>query len=98
MDFGGHRVDRFYHVIVPSDERMLALAEELGLTDELTFSPVGVGFFVDGKMHPFNGLGDFVRFPPLSPLGRARLAWFVAQCQLRARLRRRSSTCRSSAG
>ena len=23
MDFGGHRVDRFYHVIVPSDERMI---------------------------------------------------------------------------
>ena len=52
------------------------------------FSPVGVGFFVDGEMHPFNGLGDFARFPPLSPLGRARLAWFVAQCQLRTRLRR----------
>jgi protoporphyrinogen oxidase len=83
MDFDGHRVDRFYHVIVPSDERMLALAEELGLTDEITFSPVGVGFFADGQMHPFNGLGDFARFPVLSPLGRARLAWFVLQCQLR---------------
>jgi protoporphyrinogen oxidase len=83
FDFGGHRIDRFYHVIVPSDERMLALVDELDLRDELSFSPVGVGFFVDGKMHPFNGLGDFARFPPLSPLGRARLAWFVAQCQLR---------------
>jgi protoporphyrinogen oxidase len=83
FDFGGHRVDRFYHVIVPSDERMLGLVDELGLQDELTFSPVGVGFFVDDKMYPFNGLGDFARFPPLSPLGRARLAWFVAQCQLR---------------
>jgi protoporphyrinogen oxidase len=83
FDFSGHRVDRFYHVIVPSDERMLGLVDELGLQDELSFSPVGVGFFVDGKMYPFNGVGDFARFPPLSPLGRARLAWFVAQCQLR---------------
>ncbi|HUN79469.1 MAG TPA: FAD-dependent oxidoreductase [Solirubrobacteraceae bacterium] len=83
FDFGGHRVDRFYHVIVPSDERMIALAGELGLEDQLSFSPVGVGFFVDGNMHPFNGMGDFLRFPPLSPLGRARLAWFVLQCQLR---------------
>jgi protoporphyrinogen oxidase len=83
FDFSGHRVDRFYHVIVPSDERMLGLVDELGLQDELSFSPVGVGFFNDGRMHPFNGLGDFARFPPLSPLGRARLAWFVAQCQLR---------------
>ncbi len=83
FDFGGHRVDRFYHVIVPSDERMIALAEELGLADRLSFTPVGVGFFVDGTMYPFNGLGDFLRFPPLSPLGRARLAWFVLHCQLR---------------
>jgi protoporphyrinogen oxidase len=83
IDFGGHRVDRFYHVIVPSDERMIALAGELGLADRLSFSPVGVGFYVDGKMHPFNGIADFLRFPPLSPLGRARLAWFVLHCQLR---------------
>jgi protoporphyrinogen oxidase len=83
MDFSGHRVDRFYHVIVPSDQRMIALADELGLADQLSFTPVGVGFFVDGQMHPFNGIGDFLRFPPLSPLGRARLAWFVAHCQLR---------------
>jgi protoporphyrinogen oxidase len=83
MDFEGHRVDRFYHVVVPSDERMIALAHELGLASELSFTPVGVGFFVDGAMHPFNGVGDFLRFPPLSPLGRARVAWFVAQCQLR---------------
>jgi protoporphyrinogen oxidase len=83
MDFGGHRVDRFYHVIVPSDERMIALAEELGLADQLSFTPVGVGFYIDGEMHPFNGIGDFLRFTPLSPLGRARLAWFVVQCQLR---------------
>lgn len=83
IDFAGHRVDRFYHVIVPSDERMIALAGELGLSDQLSFSPVGVGFFVDGRMHPFNGIADFLRFPPLSPLTRARLAWFVVQCQLR---------------
>jgi protoporphyrinogen oxidase len=83
IELNGHRIDRFYHVVVPSDERMLALAEEVGLTDEVSFSPVGVGFYIDGKMYPFNGLGDFARFPPLSPLGRARLAWFVLQCQLR---------------
>jgi protoporphyrinogen oxidase len=83
IDFSGHRVDRFYHVIVPSDERMIGLVDELGLTDQLSFNPVGVGFFIDGQMHPFNGIGDFLRFPPLSPPARARLAWFVVQCQLR---------------
>ncbi|HEY6760282.1 MAG TPA: FAD-dependent oxidoreductase [Baekduia sp.] len=83
IELNGHRIDRFYHVIVPSDERMLALAEELDLTDEISFHPVGVGFWANEKMYPFNGLGDFARFPVLSPLGRARLGWFVLQCQLR---------------
>jgi protoporphyrinogen oxidase len=83
IDWDGHRVDRFYHVIVPSDRRMIALVDELGLSERLSFSKVGAGFFIDGKLLPFNGLGDFARFSALSPSARARLAWFVVQCQLR---------------
>src|SRR5215216_7496750 len=83
MDFGGHEVDRFYHVITPADTRMLGLAEELGLGDQLRFRPVQSGFFIDGGLHDFNGLPDLVRFSPLTPVQRARLAWFVGQCQLR---------------
>lgn len=83
MDFGGHIVDRFYHVVVPSDDRMIAMAEELGLGDQLRFSPTGVGFYIDGELRPLNGVGDFLRFSPLTAVQRARLAWFVTQCQLR---------------
>jgi len=83
FDFGGHRVDRFYHVITPADSRMIAMAEEVGLGEELRFENVGAGFYADGEMHDFNGVGDLLRFAPLSPLARLRLGWFVAQCQLR---------------
>lgn len=83
MDFGGHRIDRFYHAITPADRHLIGLAAELGLAGELRFSTVGAGFFVDGKLHPFDGPRDLLRFRPLSPLGRARLAWFFALCQLR---------------
>ncbi len=84
IDFGGHRVDRFYHVITPADERMIAMAEEVGLGDQLRFKPVGAGFFADGEMHDFNGVGDLLRFSPLGPVARLRLGAFVAQCQLRS--------------
>jgi len=84
IDFGGHRVDRFYHVITPSDTRMIAMAEEVGLGDQLNFTPVGAGFFANGEMHDFNGIMDLLRFSPLSPPARLRLGWFVAQCQLRS--------------
>ncbi len=83
FDFNGHEVDRFYHVITPADQRMIAMAEEVGLGDQLRFTPVGAGFFADGAMHDFNGVGDLLRFSPLSPVARLRLGAFVAQCQLR---------------
>ena len=62
---------------------MIAMAEEVGLGDQLRFKGVGAGFFADGEMHDFNGVGDLLRFAPLSPLARLRLGWFVAQCQFR---------------
>jgi len=83
FDFGGHRVDRFYHVITPADSRMIAMAEEVGLGDQLRFQGVGAGFFANGEMHDFNCVGDLLRFAPLTPLARLRLGWFVAQCQFR---------------
>jgi protoporphyrinogen oxidase len=84
IDFGGHQVDRFYHVITPADTRMITMAEEVGLGDQLRYTPVGAGFFANDEMHDFNGIGDLLRFSPLSPVARLRLGWFVAQCQLRS--------------
>jgi protoporphyrinogen oxidase len=84
FDFAGHEVDRFYHVITPSDTRMIAMAEEVGLGDQLRFTPVGAGFYAGSEMHDFNGIADLLRFAPLSPVARLRLGWFVAQCQLRS--------------
>src|SRR4051794_626635 len=84
MDFGGHTVDRFYHVVVPSDQRMISLAEEVGLGDQLRFRPVGAGFLIDGQLRDLNGVGDFLRFSALTPWQRLRLAGFIAQCQVRS--------------
>lgn len=84
FDFDGHEVDRFYHVITPADQRMIAMAEEVGLGDQLRFTPVGAGFFANGEMHDFNGVADLLRFSPLGPVARLRLGAFVAQCQVRS--------------
>ncbi len=81
IELGGYKVDRFYHVIVPSDEHMLGLIDELGLTSHVRYNPVGVGFWIDGKMLPFNGIKDFLTFPALSIVDRVKLARFVLHCQ-----------------
>jgi protoporphyrinogen oxidase len=84
FDFDGHRVDRFYHVILPTDDRVIGLATELGLGERFRFRPTQVGFYDDGRLFSMSSLGEFARFPLLRPHDRVRLAGFVARCQLRS--------------
>jgi protoporphyrinogen oxidase len=66
--------DRHYHVTLYSDETLRGLLRELDLENELRWMKPGTGFFVDGAMHPFSGMLDYLRFPPLSLIQKARLA------------------------
>lgn len=66
--------DRHYHVTLYSDLALRALLDELSLTDELRWVTTRTGFFVEGRLYPFSGMLDFVRFPPLSLVQKARLA------------------------
>jgi protoporphyrinogen oxidase len=66
--------DRHYHVILLSDSFLRALLEEIGLADELRWSSAKTGFFSGGRLHPLSNVLEFLRFPPLNPLERLRLA------------------------
>ena len=82
FDFEGRPVDRFYHVNLPTDDRVLGLAEELGLRDKFRFRPTKVGFYGDGSLFSMTSPKEFLTFPLLKPWERMRLAAFVARCQL----------------
>jgi len=82
FDFDGHRVDRFYHVVLPTDDRVRGLAEELGLGDRFRFRPTGVGFYDNDRLFSMNSLREFLTFPLLPPQDRIRLAAFVMRCQM----------------
>jgi protoporphyrinogen oxidase len=82
FDFAGRATDRFYHVILPTDERVIGLAKELGLEGRFRFRPTAVGFYDDGRYFSMSSLSEFARFPLLAPQDRIRLAAFVARCQL----------------
>ena len=82
FDFDGHPVDRFYHVNLPSDDRILALAEELGLSDRWRFRPTKVGFYDGGRLFSMTSPKEFLTFPVLRLHDRFRLGTFVARCQL----------------
>jgi protoporphyrinogen oxidase len=84
FELDGHRADRFYHVVLPTDDRVRALATELGLGGGFRFRPAGVGFYDRGRLFSLNTLREFAVFPLLPPHDRLRLAAFVARCQLRS--------------
>ena len=58
FDFDGRPVDRFYHVILPADDRTRGLATELGLGDRFRFRPSKVGFY-DTRKKP-DGEKDYI--------------------------------------
>jgi protoporphyrinogen oxidase len=74
QSIGGYTWDRFYHVILLSDGSLRALLDELGLGAMLRWQTTRTGFYVDGVMHSMSNGIDFLRFPPLSLLDKARLA------------------------
>jgi protoporphyrinogen oxidase len=75
FDYGEFVWDRFYHCILPSDRKLIGLLGELGLEEELRWSRTGTGYFANGREYPMNGNRDFLAFPLLSFVEKARLAW-----------------------
>jgi protoporphyrinogen oxidase len=83
FDFDGRRVQRFYHVILPTDDRVRGLADEVGVGDRFRFRGTRVGFYDDGRLFSMSSLREFLTFPLLGLPDRLRLASFVAQCRVR---------------
>ena len=73
-DYGPFWWDRFYHVILPTDRHLVSLVRELGLGDDLRWRKTGTGYYSRGTFHDMNGNADFLRFPLLNLLDKARLA------------------------
>jgi protoporphyrinogen oxidase len=74
QDYGPFVWDRFYHCILPQDESLIALLDEIGLKDALRWTKTGTGYYARGRFHDMNGNRDFLRFPLLSAVDKARLA------------------------
>ena len=83
FEFDGSDVDRFYHVVLPTDDRVIGLASELGLGDSFRFRPTKVGVYGDGTLLSMTSPREFLAFPLLRFADRLRLAQFIARCQLK---------------
>lgn len=74
-DFGGFSWDKFYHVILPSDQQLIGLLNDLNMADELQWQRTYTGFFVDEKMHSISSNIEFLKFPLLSFVSKIRLGF-----------------------
>jgi protoporphyrinogen oxidase len=77
---GGIPIERYYHCVLPTDTALLALFREIGLEDAVQWHRTRTGFFHDGRLIEMTTTGDFLKFPALTPIDRARLGWTVAYC------------------
>ncbi|MDQ3809068.1 MAG: NAD(P)/FAD-dependent oxidoreductase, partial [Chloroflexota bacterium] len=66
--------DRFYHVTLLSDHNLRGLLDELGLSDQLRWGHTRTGFYTDGTLYSLSTSLEFLTFPPLSLIDKARLA------------------------
>ncbi len=72
FDWNGQFVDKFYHCVMPSDEHLLQLIDDVEMTEKLYWRATRMGFVVKGKRYSFNGALDLLKFSPLSLIDRIR--------------------------
>jgi protoporphyrinogen oxidase len=68
----GTSLERTYHHLFLTDESILSLVGELGLSNQLMWCDSSVGIYRDGKIHSFKTPLDLLRFSPCNLLGRVR--------------------------
>ncbi len=65
--------EKYYHVILLSDSRLLNLLEEIELKDQMNWIETKTGFFTGGRLYSMSNTAEFLKFPPLKLIEKLRL-------------------------
>jgi protoporphyrinogen oxidase len=68
----GMPIEAAYHHSFLGDKQLLGLLTELGIQEKMTWRASSVGLYTDGKVYPFMGALDILRFKPLTFFNRLR--------------------------
>lgn len=77
FDFGDFTWDKYYHVILTSDDHLLTLIEELNLTPHLHWEKTKTGFLWNKKHVSMSNNWEFLTFPVLNVFQKFRLAYGI---------------------
>ena len=73
----GLTYDKFYHVILPFDQRLVGLLDDLGLSDEIVWKKTRTGFFSDGTLTSLDGALDYLRLNSVGLWSKLRIAYLM---------------------
>ena len=72
IEVGGEPLEVFYHHLFTNDTTITALAEELGLGDQIEWLPSKMGIWTEGRLWDFGTPASLLRFKPLPWLDKIR--------------------------
>ncbi len=69
--------DRHYHVTLLSDQHTRGLLSRLGLESEMKWVETRTGTWTGDRLHSMSSTLDYIKYPELSLLDKARLGWTI---------------------
>lgn len=74
----GEPIEPYYHHVFPQDGETREALRDLGMEASLEWRHASMAILHRGKVHPFDGPADLLRFPAMSPLARVRFGAAMA--------------------
>jgi len=79
----GNPIERYYHHLSKSEETIVELIEELGLSERLEWRYGSDAYYVDGVVHPMDKPWEILAYPHLSLYDTFRLGMLVLDIDVR---------------
>lgn len=77
FDFGGLKIERFYHFHCISDTGLFDVLKELGLESKLHWRETKMAYYFQGKIYPWGNPIALLQFPKLSLLDKIRYGFHI---------------------
>ena len=87
----GDRLERYYHHLSKSEETIVELAKELGVSDRLEWLVGKNAYYVDGVVHPLDTPWQIAAYPHLSVYDKFRLGMLTLGIDVRSGRPRRDT-------
>jgi protoporphyrinogen oxidase len=72
FDLGGLSIERYYHFVCKADRATFDLLAQLGIGERMRWVPTSMGYYIDGKLHPWGDPISLLTFPKLSLIEKLR--------------------------